>query len=108
MIEELAESVATAERVLPVAGATKPALSAAPDGVRPLDVSGLRGIVDYDPAELTFTARPGTPLREIAATLAQHGQYLPFDPPLVDTGATLGMVVLPRTTSPSAVVTVRV
>jgi glycolate oxidase FAD binding subunit len=96
--DEVAEAVAAAPRVLPVAGGTKPALS---DGAA-LDVSGLRGIADYDPAELTFTARPGTPLRDIAATLAEHGQYLPFDPPLVDAGATLGGTVAAGLAGPGA------
>jgi glycolate oxidase FAD binding subunit len=72
---------------VPVGGATKPALSGA------LDVSGLRGILEYDPAELTLTALAGTPLREIVGALAEHGQYLPFDPPFVDAGATLGGTV---------------
>ncbi|CAA9531981.1 MAG: Glycolate dehydrogenase, FAD-binding subunit GlcE, partial [uncultured Thermoleophilia bacterium] len=39
----------------------------------PLDVSGLRGIVEYDPAELTLTARAGTPVAEVAGALAEHG-----------------------------------
>ncbi|QYE34904.1 FAD-binding protein [Polymorphobacter sp. PAMC 29334] len=46
-----------------------------------LDVSGLSGIVDYDPAELVLTARPGTPITEITALVAGHGQHLAFDPP---------------------------
>jgi len=46
-----------------------------------LDVSGLSGIVDYDPAELVLTARPGTPIAEITALVAGHGQHLSFDPP---------------------------
>ncbi len=100
--DELAEAVAAAPRVLPIAGGTKPALSTPPGDATPLDVSGLRGIVDYDPAELTFTARPGTPLQEIAATLAGHGQYLPFDPPLVDAGATLGGTVAAGVAGPGA------
>jgi glycolate oxidase FAD binding subunit len=102
VIDELAEAVAAAERVLPVAGATKPALSSAPDGVRALDVGALSGIVDYDPAELTFTARPGTPLSQIAATLAEHRQYLPFDPPLLEAGATLGGTVAAGLAGPGA------
>ncbi|HWK26369.1 MAG TPA: FAD-binding protein [Solirubrobacter sp.] len=72
---------------VPVAGGTKPALTGA------LDVSGLRGILEYDPAELTLTALAGTPLREIVTALAEHRQYLPFDPPFVDAGATLGGTV---------------
>ena len=55
-----------------------------------LDLTGLSGILEYDPGEYTFTARAGTPLAHIRAALAEHGQYLPFDPPLVEQGATLG------------------
>jgi glycolate oxidase FAD binding subunit len=80
--------------LLPVAGATKPALSSSlRDDVEQLDLSGLSGVLEYDPAELTLTALAGTPVREVAAALAEHGQYLPFDPPFVASGATLGGVV---------------
>jgi glycolate oxidase FAD binding subunit len=79
-----------APAVLPVAGGTKPALSSSDrDEILRLDVSGLSGIVDYDPAELTFTAQAATPVAEVQAMLAEHEQYLPFDPPLADAGATL-------------------
>ena len=79
-------------RVLPVAGGTKPALSQA-TGVTVVDLRRLTGVVDYEPTEYTFTARAGTTLREVEAMLAEHGQYLPFDPPLVRAGATLGGTV---------------
>jgi glycolate oxidase FAD binding subunit len=46
-----------------------------------LDVSGYRGIVDYEPTELFLTARCGTPLSEIGAALAERGQMLAFEPP---------------------------
>ena len=46
-----------------------------------LDVSGYRGIVDYDPTELVITARAGTPLAEIEATMRDKGQMLGFEPP---------------------------
>ena len=59
----------------------------------PLVVSGLRGIVEYDPEELTITALAGTPVRVVQEALAAHGQHLPFDPPLARAGATLGGVV---------------
>lgn len=45
-----------------------------------LDVSGLSGIVKYEPAELIITARSATPLTEIKAVLAEKGQRLGFDP----------------------------
>ncbi|HEY6887587.1 MAG TPA: FAD-binding protein, partial [Solirubrobacter sp.] len=86
-VESVRAALLETDLALPVAGATKPALTGG------LDVAGLRGIVEYDPAELTFTALAGTPLREIVTALAEHGQYLPFDPPWVDAGATLGGTV---------------
>ena len=46
-----------------------------------LDLSGLNGIVDYQPGELVLTARPGTPLRQIEALLAAQRQRLGFEPP---------------------------
>ena len=55
-----------------------------------LDVSGHRGIVDYQPGELVITARAGTPLCEITATLAEQNQILSFEPPLFNGKATLG------------------
>ena len=101
-VEDLQQAVRDATRVLPRAARTKPALSTAPDGVLSLDVSGLSGILEYDPGELTFTALAGTPVSEVSAALAEHGQYLPFDPPLAAAGATLGGVVAAGTSGPNA------
>ncbi|MEZ4767210.1 MAG: FAD-binding protein [Caldilineales bacterium] len=74
-------------------GGSKPALSGGADGATLLDMRGLSGIVEYVPDEFTFTALAGTPVSEVTAMLAEHGQYLPFDPPLQDAGATLGGTV---------------
>ncbi|MDQ3630359.1 MAG: FAD-binding protein, partial [Actinomycetota bacterium] len=102
-VEELQDAVREGPRVLPVGGGTKPALSDPPsDEVVGVDLSGLRGIVEYDPGELTFTAMAGTPVAEIDAALGEHGQYLPFDPPLADAGATLGGVVAAGTSGSNA------
>jgi glycolate oxidase FAD binding subunit len=93
-IEAVQDAVRRGPRVLPVGGGSKPALSTPPsEDVVALDVSPLRGIVEYEPAELTFTALAGTPVTEVADALAEHGQYLPFDPPLSRAGATLGGAV---------------
>jgi glycolate oxidase FAD binding subunit len=63
-----------------VAGGTRRAVGK-PIGALPmLDVSGLSGIVKYEPAELIITAKPATPLAEIKAVLAEKGQRLGFDP----------------------------
>jgi glycolate oxidase FAD binding subunit len=48
------------------------------------------GIVEYEPTELVFTARAGTPLRDVEAALAEHGQMLPFEPPHFGPEATFG------------------
>ena len=55
-----------------------------------LDVSAHRGIVDYQPQELVITARSGTPIAEIEATLAAGNQMLSFEPPSFGGRATLG------------------
>ncbi len=46
-----------------------------------LSTAELRGIVSYEPSELVVTVGAGTPLAELEALLAQHGQCLPFEPP---------------------------
>ncbi len=55
-----------------------------------LDINGHRGIIDYQPQELVITARAGTPLTEISASLRVNNQFLSFEPPLFDGRATLG------------------
>jgi FAD/FMN-containing dehydrogenase len=39
-----------------------------------LDMTALTGITSYEPSELVVTARAGTPLVELEATLAAQGQ----------------------------------
>ncbi|HVS13759.1 MAG TPA: FAD-binding protein [Thermoanaerobaculia bacterium] len=90
---EVAETVRGADRLLPVGGRSKPGLSLAAGDLPRLDLSAVRGILAYDPAELTFTALAGTPVAEVEAALAEHGQFLPFDPPFAEGGATLGGAV---------------
>ncbi len=46
-----------------------------------LDLSRLQGVVEYEPAELVLTARPGTPMADIEALVAGQGQMLAFEPP---------------------------
>ncbi|HMA11463.1 MAG TPA: glycolate oxidase subunit GlcE, partial [Steroidobacteraceae bacterium] len=55
-----------------------------------LSVATHRGIIDYDPRELVLTARAGTTLNEIEATLAAANQMLTFEPPHFGAQATLG------------------
>ncbi len=89
---EVAKAVGGAERIVPRGGGTKPALCAA-EGADLLDLSALSGITEYLPSEYTVTALAGTPLADVEARLAAEGQYLPFDPLLVDAGSTVGGAV---------------
>jgi glycolate oxidase FAD binding subunit len=59
----------------------------------PLDVSGYRGIIDYEPSELVMTARCGTALSDIETALDEHGQFLAFEPPRPGSDPTLGGIV---------------
>lgn len=58
-----------------------------------LAVGGHRGVINYQPSELVFTARSGTPLAEVVATLDERGQMLPFEPPHFGETATIGGTV---------------
>ena len=72
-----------------------------------LDTTALAGIVSYEPSELVVTAGAGTPLLELEALLAAHGQCLPFEPPYFgasgDAGsaATLGGMVASGLSGPA-------
>jgi glycolate oxidase FAD binding subunit len=55
-----------------------------------LDTTAFTGIVNYEPTELVITARCGTPLRELEATMRENGQMLAFEPPHFGDAATLG------------------
>ena len=50
-------------------------------GTQVLETTALNGIISHEPSELVITAYAGTPLQDIEQALAQHGQWLPFDPP---------------------------
>jgi glycolate oxidase FAD binding subunit len=63
-----------------VSGGTRRAVGRPMGNLPLLDVSGLSGIVKYEPEELIVTARPATPLAEIAGVLAEKNQRLGFDP----------------------------
>ncbi len=91
--QKLAEAVkaaAAARTPLTITGSgSKRFYTGKPEG-EPLDVTGHRGIVSYEPTELVVTARAGTPLAEIEAALSEKGQMLGFEPPYFGAAATLG------------------
>jgi glycolate oxidase FAD binding subunit len=79
--------------VVAVGGSTLQSIGNAP---RRCDVAlhtgGLTGIRDYLPADMTAGLEAGTTLAEVARTLGEHGQWIPFDAPaavLATVGGTL-------------------
>lgn len=51
-----------------------------------LDMRPYAGVLSYEPSELVITVRAGTPLAEVEALLAAHGQCLAFEPPRFGAG----------------------
>ena len=68
-----------------------------------LSTGAYTGIVDYEPSELSVTARAGTPLVELEETLAAQGQMLAPEPPHFGGGATLGGAVAAGLSGPRRV-----
>lgn len=66
-----------------------------------LAVAGHSGILNYEPSELVITARAGTRLTELEATLAAHGQCLAFEPPHFAETATLGGTIASNFSGPA-------
>jgi glycolate oxidase FAD binding subunit len=76
-------AMAEGEALEIIAGGTRSALGRPVDAPHMLDVSGLKGVLSYEPEELVLTARPGTPLAEIETLLASRKQHLAFEPPSI-------------------------
>ena len=89
-LAETVRAAAAARTPLAIHGSgSKHLLTGIIEGV-PLDVTSHRGIVSYEPTELVITARAGTALAGIEATLAERNQMLGFEPPHFGANATLG------------------
>ncbi|MFT5193019.1 MAG: glycolate oxidase FAD binding subunit [Cellvibrionaceae bacterium] len=96
--QEIAEIVKSSAKVMPIGGRSKPAVSGdIPDGALSIDMTQLAGIVEYEPDEYTITAKAGTTLKTLIEAVNANGQYLPFDPLLVEAGATIGGTVAANT-----------
>lgn len=89
--EQVLQARAQGRRLNIVGGGSKSFMGRQPDPEADiLSLAGHTGIVEYHPVELVMTVRAGTPLREIEAALAEHGQCLHFEPPRLGEGATIG------------------
>lgn len=98
-VEQVQDTVRTA-RAIRISGASSKIARQEAAGSATLDMRPHSGVIDYQPSEFIIQARAGTPVRDVAELLASHGQYLPFDPMLVDAGATLGGTVAANASGP--------
>ena len=92
LIEQL-HSARAAGRKLNIRGGGSKDFYGEPAQGEPLSTAALAGISSYEPTELVVTARAGTLLCELEATLAERGQCLPFEPPRFGAGSTVGGMV---------------
>lgn len=67
-----------------------------------LVMRSLAGIVEYEPGDLTLTARAGTTLDEIARATTAHGQWLALDPPGDPGRTTIGATIATASSGPLA------
>ncbi|MEZ6091141.1 MAG: FAD-binding protein [Pirellulaceae bacterium] len=89
-IDELQSIVRRKQPLRIRAGGTKGLLSQSSARIGTLDMQAFSGIVEYQPTEFTITVGAATPLSMIRDELRGNNQFLPFDPPLIDQGATIG------------------
>jgi glycolate oxidase FAD binding subunit len=69
-----------------------------------LDLHALSGVIVHNPGDMTVSVRAGTPLRELNAELAEHGQHVAFDAARVADGATVGGLLATADAGPAALV----
>ena len=46
-----------------------------------LSTTGLRGVIDHSPPDLTVTVGAGTPMGDLQSAVSDAGQWFPLDPP---------------------------
>jgi glycolate oxidase FAD binding subunit len=103
-VDELASVMraasATSAAVIPWGSGTRMSLGFPP---RAADLvvrtTGLRELVEYEPADLTVTVQAGLPLGELQARLQAEGQMLALDPAAADR-ATIGGLIAANASGP--------
>ncbi len=102
--EEVSELVkyAAAEKlaVIPVGARTKLDMGMPPARYDlAIDMTRMDRVISYDPGDLTLSVEPGIPLTKLAATLAEHKQFLPLAVPFFE-HATVGGTLASGVDSP--------
>lgn len=67
-----------------------------------ISLSAFNRILEYQPEEYTITVETGVSVKDVQATLAEQGQYLPFDPPFLDANPTIGDTIASGCSGPGA------
>jgi glycolate oxidase FAD binding subunit len=89
----LAEAAAHGDAVAPIGGATSLGLGNLPERLDVgLSTSRLRGIIDYQPTDLTLSVAAGSRFSDVLAILGEHGQTLPIEAPQPER-ATIGGLI---------------
>jgi glycolate oxidase FAD binding subunit len=88
VVEALGDALAGGKTLELIGQGSKRRIGRAAQTDRTLDVSGISGVLLYEPNELVLSARAGTPLAEIEKLLAENNQELAFEP--ADLGPLLG------------------
>lgn len=96
-IEEIAEILRSASEngtpVVPIGGGTSLHTgNSVVDSFLGVDLGGLTGVREYEPANLTASFMAGTRLEEVTAVLSEYGQELPLDLPQATQGTIGGLV----------------
>lgn len=109
LIATLTEAHERGEPLLVEGNGSKRAMLRPVQAARTLSTSAITGIGLYSPSELVLTAGAGTPLADIAATVAAKGQHIIAEPPDFsallgsDRAPTLGGVVAANLSGPRRV-----
>lgn len=90
LLQQVQQAAATGTALRIVGSDSKAFYGGDCQAATPISMFDHCGVIDYEPSELVLSARSGTPLDDIKALLAQHGQMLAFEPPAFGEKATLG------------------
>lgn len=94
LLAQVQDAIAQRQPLRIAGSGSKPFYGRAIDASLPvLDMTGHTGVVSYDPTELIITARAGTTLAELNATLDRGGQMLACEAPAFGPAATVGGMV---------------
>jgi glycolate oxidase FAD binding subunit len=103
-VDELAETMrqahADSKTMIPVGGGTRLDLGNPPRSADlGLHTTGIRGVIEYEPDNMTVSVAAGTTLDDLQHALAAGRQFLPIDPPH-PARSTLGGIVSANASGP--------